>query len=116
MNKINQEILKKNKELKNISDNFNKNQHILIKSLLISNCISEKIPLKEFIKNLEKKIIINALLITNGNQKLSASLLGIKPTTLNEKIKNFDIKFSKLNTPNIDLIKLILMDSSFFNS
>lgn len=58
-------------------------------------CRKETLPLKEFIINLEKCIILRALSKFNGNQKEAAKFLGIKYTTLNEKIKKYRIDFRK---------------------
>jgi len=55
----------------------------------------ETLSLKEFIMNLEKCIILMALSKANGNQKEAAKFLGIKYTTLNEKIKKYRIDFKK---------------------
>ncbi len=51
--------------------------------------------LKEFIEDLEKSIILNTLFKVGGNQKKAASVLGIKYTTLNEKVRKYDIQFQK---------------------
>ncbi len=53
------------------------------------------IDLKEFIEELERIIIIKTLSRFNGNQKDSARFLGIKYTTLNEKIRRYNIHFRK---------------------
>lgn len=58
-------------------------------------CRKETLPLKEFIMNLEKCIILRSLFKANGNQKEAAKFLGIKYTTLNEKIKKYKIEFKK---------------------
>lgn len=58
-------------------------------------CKKETLPLKEFIMTLEKCIILRALSKFNGNQKEAAKFLGIKYTTLNEKIKKYRIDFRK---------------------
>jgi DNA-binding NtrC family response regulator len=55
----------------------------------------ETLPLKEFIMNLEKCIILRSLFKANGSQKKAAKFLGIKYTTLNEKIKKYKIEFKK---------------------
>jgi len=55
----------------------------------------QKIPLKEFIENLEREIIVKVLTLFNGNQKESAKFLGIKYTTLNAKVKKYNIVFEK---------------------
>lgn len=55
----------------------------------------QPIRLKEFIEDLEKCIILNALSKVGGSQKKAAKALGIKYTTLNEKIKRYRIQFQK---------------------
>jgi len=52
--------------------------------------------LKENIQTFQKKAIISALKQTKGIQKKAASLLGVKPTTLNEMIKRLNIDISNL--------------------
>jgi len=52
--------------------------------------------LKEQILLFQKHAIITALKKTNGVQKKAAALLGLKPTTLNEKIKRFKIDTTDL--------------------
>ncbi len=51
--------------------------------------------LKEFLEDLERCIILNALTKVNGNQKKAARVLGVKYTTLNEKVKRYNIQFQK---------------------
>ena len=53
------------------------------------------IGLKEFIEELERTLIVKTLAKFNGNQKDSARFLGIKYTTLNEKIRRYNIHFRK---------------------
>jgi len=57
--------------------------------------MSRTLPLKELIGTLEKSIIIRALSKFNGNQKDAAKFLGVKYTTLNEKIKKHHLCFRK---------------------
>ncbi len=57
---------------------------------------NNEINLKEQIQSYQKKAIIEALKETKGVQKKAASILGIKPTTLNEMIKRL-----KINTNSI---------------
>lgn len=57
--------------------------------------------LKEFIEELERIIIIKTLAKFNGNQKDSAKFLGIKYTTLHEKIRRYNIHFRKEPVMNI---------------
>ncbi len=58
-------------------------------------CMKQRIPLSELINILEKTILIKVLASFNGNQKDAAKFLGIKYTTLNEKVKKYNIKFFK---------------------
>lgn len=58
-------------------------------------CMSRTHSLRELIGNLEKSIIIRALAKFNGNQKDAAKFLGVKYTTLNEKVKKYHICFRK---------------------
>ncbi|MFQ6069885.1 MAG: helix-turn-helix domain-containing protein [Candidatus Aminicenantales bacterium] len=51
--------------------------------------------LKEFIENVEKCIIVHVLSRVDGNQKRAAEILGMKYTTLNEKIKRYKIRFRR---------------------
>ena len=52
----------------------------------------EGISFKEVIANSEKQLIESALREAGGVQKRAAELLGIKPTTLNEMIKRYEIQ------------------------
>jgi DNA-binding protein Fis len=58
-------------------------------------CIRQRVPFKELIDSIEKSILIRALLQCRGNQKNAAKFLGIKYTTLNEKLKRYDVRFDK---------------------
>jgi len=53
--------------------------------------------LKEQTQSFQKRAIMEALRKTNGVQKKAASLLGIKPTTLNEMIKRLKIDADHLS-------------------
>jgi DNA-binding NtrC family response regulator len=52
----------------------------------------EGIPLREVLSNAERRWIESALDAAGGVQKRAAELLFIKPTTLNEMIKRYDIR------------------------
>lgn len=52
----------------------------------------EGIPLREVLSNAERRWIESALEAAGGVQKRAAELLFIKPTTLNEMIKRYDIR------------------------
>lgn len=58
-------------------------------------CMNERIDLKEFLEELERTILIKILAKFNGNQKNAAKFLGIKYTTLNEKVRKYNIHFRK---------------------
>ena len=51
----------------------------------------EGISFKDVITNVEKRLIESTLEAAGGVQKRAAELLGIKPTTLNEMIKRYEI-------------------------
>jgi DNA-binding NtrC family response regulator len=57
--------------------------------------LSHNMPLKELIDGLEKLIILRTLHEVNGNQKKAANVLKMKCSTLNEKIKRYNIRFRK---------------------
>ena len=56
---------------------------------------TQRVPLKELMNILERAILIRALSQLNGNQKNAAKFLGLKYTTLHEKIKKYNIRFRK---------------------
>lgn len=63
--------------------------------------LKKKAHLKEFIEEFEKAILIKTLSIFNGNQKIAAKFLGIKYTTLNEKVRRHNIHFHKYPIENV---------------
>lgn len=54
--------------------------------------IESGIKFNDVVRRFETNIIKRALLITGGNQARAARLLGIKPNTLNYKIKQYEIE------------------------
>jgi len=56
---------------------------------------TQRVPLKELMNILERAILIRALSQLNGNLKNAAKFLGLKYTTLHEKIKKYNIRFRK---------------------
>ncbi len=58
-------------------------------------CFRQKVPFKELIGHVEKSILIRTLSQFNGSQKSAAKFLGIKYTTLNEKLKRYNIRIDK---------------------
>jgi len=51
------------------------------------------ISLKEFLAYIERNLILDTLEKTKGDQKKAAEILGLKYTTLHEKIKRYHIYF-----------------------
>jgi len=58
---------------------------------------NEDLNLKNQIQEYQKKAILNALRKSKGVQKKAASLLGVKPTTLNEMIKRLNIDITNMH-------------------
>lgn len=58
-------------------------------------CINESVPLGVLMNTVERSIIIRTLSMVNGCQKEAAKMLGVKYTTLNEKIKKYNIRIRK---------------------
>jgi DNA-binding NtrC family response regulator len=63
---------------------------------LALNPSSQDLNLKENLQAIQKKAILRALKQSNGVQKKAASLLGVKPTTLNEMIKRLKIEVTEI--------------------
>ncbi len=74
-----------------ISTKLEDSKDELVKNFILKNCISDNEPLKNFIDNIEKDMIDKALKVSAGNQRVASFILGLKPTTLNEKIRKFKI-------------------------
>ena len=64
----------------------------LVIAYLDTNLNFSQIPLKEFLDNFEKKILLASLHQTNGNQKKAATMLSLKPTALFEKMRKHGIR------------------------
>jgi DNA-binding NtrC family response regulator len=62
----------------------------------------EGISFKDVITDFEKRLIESTLEAAGGVQKRAAELLHIKPTTLNEMIKRYDIRPRRKRTPGVD--------------
>jgi len=59
-------------------------------------CSTESLSLKEFMDDLERRLIVRMLFRANGNRRETAKLLGIKYTTLHEKLKKHNIHFRNM--------------------
>jgi len=51
------------------------------------------VPYKTLVDDFERQVIVDALSQCDGVQKRAAEILGLKPTTLNEKIKRLQIRY-----------------------
>jgi DNA-binding NtrC family response regulator len=63
----------------------------LIAAYVVTNLNHKKIPLKKFMDDCEKKILLNSLQLTCCSQRNAADLLGVKPTALFEKMRKHGI-------------------------
>lgn len=63
----------------------------LVDAYLDVNLNARSIPLKEFMDDLEKNILLACLSLTQGSQRNAATLLGLKPTALFEKMRKHSI-------------------------
>jgi len=80
---------------------------VLVREYLQKNITRENIALKHFICGLERKIILFALGLTHGNQKNASRILGIKETSLCEKIKKYNLRKIKKRIPlNLDMLNM----------
>lgn len=57
----------------------------------------DRVSLREEARRFESDLIHHALALTGGHQRRAARLLGIKATTLNEKIKRYQIQPARLS-------------------
>ena len=64
----------------------------LVEHFIRMNGSHQKLPMKDFVKRVERELIEHALLVSFWNQRKASILLGIKPTCLNEKIKKHGIR------------------------
>ncbi len=78
-----------------MTPSFDKRYDALLNEMLVfylETNLSDRItPLKEFMDTLEKKLLLYALAVHKGRKKDVAITLGIKNSTLSEKIKKFGI-------------------------
>jgi len=64
----------------------------LVSAYLAANLNFKDIPLKRFLDDCEKKILLDCLHETGGRQKNAAAMLGIQPTSLCEKMRKHGIQ------------------------
>lgn len=97
-----------------IEKNLERAKENCIKNYLIMNFAVQTIPLSKFLSEFEKDLINYALLISELNQKKAAFLLGLKTSTLCEKMKKFNIK-PKKPPKETALLKSLQEISTFFS-
>jgi DNA-binding NtrC family response regulator len=88
--------LKQKPDQEFLFNHFSKAQDILAKTFIIINCSVSPIPLKQLMNHIEKSIIHSALHVSRGSQKKAAAILGVKQTSLCEKMKKLNIKKDKV--------------------
>lgn len=79
--------------LKSRGRNHRSSQRVLQVIELLS--AENPLQLKKLMQEVEKGIILRVLEKTGGNQRHAAKVLGLKYTTLNEKVKRYQIRFQK---------------------
>ena len=79
-------------EMKNSDDRC---WEILLTAFMEYFFVRKRKPFRESLNILEKAILIRVLSSVNGKQKDAAKFLGLKYTTMNEKIKKYNIEFFK---------------------
>lgn len=72
--------------------NLEELQEKMFAAYLQSNSFSVRLQLKDFLGTLERNLLLYCLKLTGGNQRKAALILGIKPTTLFEKLKKYQIQ------------------------
>ncbi|MCK5004211.1 MAG: hypothetical protein KAS21_03945 [Candidatus Aminicenantes bacterium] len=97
----------KNIDLSEIKTDMVDAKSKLINCYLLRNCTSQNFPMKLFLSSFEEDLIKKALKIAKGNQKVTSMILGIKATTLNEKMKRFQIKETKDYKFRVELSSLL---------
>jgi len=58
--------------------------------------IKGEMPLKEFLCRVEINLLVLTLQKSKGNQRQAAKMLGVKHTTLSEKMKRYNIGLCKV--------------------
>jgi DNA-binding NtrC family response regulator len=91
---------------------FQQSFRTFIKQFLLLNFVDANISLKTMVNDFEAELIRAALRLTNGHQVDAATYLGVKPTTLCEKIKKHGIKASKSGgiISNRDIFHMYVME------
>jgi DNA-binding NtrC family response regulator len=100
-------LIRQNQEAKRFEELFKKfleeqksrQSHLSKRDFLINFlehfCVKNGVPFRELMDQLERSFLKRILSEMNGNQKVTSEVLGIKHSTLNEKIKRYGIQFKK---------------------
>ncbi|HEY7512370.1 MAG TPA: helix-turn-helix domain-containing protein [Vicinamibacteria bacterium] len=73
--------------------------------MIVSEVSNDKFPfppgfnLQEQVREYERNLIQNALAVAGGHQRRAARALGIRPTTLNEKMKRLGLRRDTMPQP-----------------
>jgi len=100
LNQIKARIPEANREKTKEPEKAGKVNFDLIENIEAHLSAQNHLSLNELMRKVERTILVRALSQFNGNQKNVARFLGIKYTTLHEKVKKYNIRFQK--TPIID--------------
>ncbi len=98
---------KLNDDRRDSAGQYEMEKDFLINEFIKRNCSGDGISLKTFVGDFEKEIIIKALNISRGNQRIASFILNINPTTLNEKIKRLNLRNNNKIKDQQDLKKLL---------
>jgi DNA-binding NtrC family response regulator len=81
-----------------IQNTFSEKKRVggLFDHLLEEFLLRGEMPLKEFLTYVELSLLVLTLTTSNGNQREAARILGLKHTTLNEKMKKYNLGFRKV--------------------
>jgi DNA-binding protein Fis len=96
----NREAKKFNELFKDFIEEHNQTDSRISKRDFLTNfleyfCVKNEISFRELMDQLERAFLVRILSEMNGNQKLASEILGIKHTTLHEKVKKHRIQFKK---------------------
>lgn len=72
-------------------------QDIQLLEVLYCFQLKGKVNFFDEVRNFEQTLIKRALLLTGGNQRRSARLLGMTPSNLNQKLKRYGISIKQLS-------------------
>ena len=92
-----------------MEENIIKELNDIVKHYILINFYKGDVGLENFLKSLERKVLADTMMITNGNQKKASQILGLKPTTLNGKLKKYKIAKPTENQLSRNLWKKVLL-------